>query len=77
MRSSESEATIGESDGRVGVVGLFGARFEVRPVELGCVWGCGPAGEEVETFCGACAGFGGVDEHRQSAVGGEVEPLGR
>jgi hypothetical protein len=29
MRSPDSEATIGESDGRVGVVRLFGARFEV------------------------------------------------
>ena len=40
-----------------------------------CVWGRGPAGEEVEPFRGAGAGFGGVREHRQPAVGGEVEPF--
>ena len=75
MRSSDSEATIGESDGRVRGGPLFVDLFEVRAVRRGCVRGCGPAGEEVETFCGACAGFGGVGKHRQAAFGCEVEPL--
>jgi hypothetical protein len=42
---------------------------------LGLALSGGPAGQQIKGVGGGAGGFGGVDEHPQTGVGGQVERL--